>query len=103
MNDPRVVPTEAQRAGTVNLIDRSRQYTRADSPELLRSLNEAWSKIRRLEQQGAQKDLAITTLQARVRSYRFGLVLLTSIVTTLAWRGVEVLGPMLLRYFGMGN
>jgi len=101
MTDPRLVPNAAQRAGTYNAIDRSKQYTRADNPELLRSLNEAWSKIRRLEQSVLQKDVEIGIMQAKVRSYRVANTALISIFTGLAWEGVKHLMPIVLRWLGI--
>ena len=100
MNDPRF-PQIAQKLGTVNLIDRSRQYTRADSGELLRSLNEAWAKIRRLEGEGIRKDVELSLLHARVRHYRGSTILLTSIVSGLAWEGLKFLLPIALRWLGV--
>jgi hypothetical protein len=85
----------------VNLIDRSRQYTRADGPELLRSLNEAWAKIRRLEGEGIRKDVELGMLHARVRRYRGSTILLTSIVSGLAWEGLKFLLPIALRWLGV--
>ena len=100
VNDPRF-PQIAQKLGTVNLIDRSRQYTRADNPELLRSLNEAWAKIRRLEGEGIRKDVELGMLHARVRRYRGSTILLTSIVSGLAWEGLKFLLPIALRWLGL--
>ena len=100
MNDPRFPPI-AQKLGTVNLIDRSRQYTRADAGELLRSLNEAWAKIRRLEGEGIRKDVELGILHVQVRRYRGSTILLTSIVSGLAWEGLKYLLPIALRYFGL--
>ena len=96
-----LVPPQAQRVGTVNAIDRSRQYTRADNSELLRSLNEAWAKIRLVEQDNRKKDIAIGMLHGKMARYRGGLVVLTSIITGLAWEGLKFVLPMLLRYLGL--
>lgn len=95
------VPPTAQRAGTVNAIDRSKQYTRADNSELLRSLNEAWSKIRRLEAESTKKDVRIGLVEGSNRSYRIVNSLLTSIITVLAWEGVKTLAPIALRWLGL--
>jgi hypothetical protein len=54
---------DLHRLGTYNAIDRSKQYTRADAPELLRSLNEAWTKIRTLESANHEKEKAIIELR----------------------------------------
>lgn len=104
MNDPYVptqVPAQAVKVGTINAIDRSRQYTRADAGELLRSLNTAWSKIRLLESALNRKDVELGMLHARVRRYRGSTILLTSIVSGLAWEGLKYLLPIALRYFGL--
>jgi hypothetical protein len=99
--DARPIPLQAQRVGTVNKIDRSRQYTRADNIELLRSLNEAWAKIRRLETANNSKDVEIGLMAAKVRNYRIGYTTLIAIITGLAWEGLKVFAPMLLRYLGL--
>lgn len=93
-------PALAHVVGTVNAIDRSRQYTRTDNGELLRSLNTAWEKIRLVEQENRKKDLAITALHASVRRWRGSTILLTSIITGVMWEAVKLLVPMLLRYLG---
>lgn len=54
---------DPHRLGTFNAIDRSKQYTRADNEELLRSLNEAWTKVRTLEALDREKDKAIADLR----------------------------------------
>jgi hypothetical protein len=89
------------KSSTYNAIDRSKQYTRSDNPELLRSLNEAWSKIRRLEQSLLQKDVEIGIMQAKVRSYRLVNTALISICTGLAWEGAKFLFPIALRWIGL--
>ena len=95
------VPPIAVKAGTANLVDRSRQYTRADTGELLRSLNTAWSKIRLLESALNRKDVELGMLQGRVRRYRGSTILLTSIVSGLAWEGLKFLLPIALRWLGV--
>ena len=99
--DPKLVPNEAIRAGTVGLVNRSRQYSRADAGELLRSLNEAWTKIRLLESSIARKEVELAMLHTRVARYRGGLIALTSIVTGLAWEGVKYLAPIALKWLGV--
>lgn len=104
MNDPNLIPPPppiAEKVGTVNTIDRSRQYTQADAGELLRSLNTAWSKIRLLESALNRKDVELGMLHARVRRYHGSTILLTSIVSGLAWEGLKFLLPIALRYFGV--
>lgn len=88
--DAMTIP-DPQKLGTYNQIDRSRQYTRADGPELLRSLNEAWSRIRGCQQELAKKDLAIADLRNKLNRSQVANVVLTSIVTALAVKGLEFL------------
>ena len=91
---------DPKRLGTFNAIDRSKQYTRSDNPELLRSLNDAWSRIRTLEQSNIRKDVELGLLQGRVRSYKFLNIALTSIITALALEGLKALVPIALRWVG---
>ena len=81
----------AHAVGTYNAVDRSRQYENPDNHELLRAVNDAWSKIRLLENSATQKDLAILNLERRVSRYKIANIALTSIVTGLAWEGVKAL------------
>jgi len=97
----RPVPREAIRAGTVGLINRSAQYLRADGAELLRSLNEAWSKIRLLEHDNRRKDIELGLLRGALERYRWINITLTAIITTLAWEGVKALTPIALRWLGL--
>lgn len=99
MSEP--IPPIAAKLGTVNLLDRSRQYTRTDTGELLRSLNQAWTKIRLVEQESRKKDLAIHELHQRIASYRAGMIALTSVITGLCWEGVRFLAPIVARYLGL--
>jgi hypothetical protein len=89
------------KSSTYNAIDRSKQYTRSDGPELLRSLNEAWSKIRRLEQSNLQKDVEIGLMHTKVRSYRVIRTAVISVCTGLAWEAAKFLGPIILRWLGL--
>jgi len=82
---------DPRRIGTYNQIDRSRQYTRADGPELLRSLNEAWSKIRTCERELTKRDTAIAELREKLKKSQIVNVALTSIITALAVKGLEFL------------
>lgn len=56
----------AKRLGTYDAIDRSKQYERADNRELLRAVNEAWSKIRAYEKHLTEKDAAILELRRKL-------------------------------------
>jgi len=87
-----MVPIEkAKQVGTLNATDRSRQYTALTDAELLRSLNEAWTKIRCLEKSNLTKDADIAKLKKKLSRYRIVNIALTSILTTLAWEGLQAL------------
>lgn len=95
-------PNDPVRLGTLNALDRSKQYTRASNEELLRSLNEAWTKIRICEKELRAKDQQIAQLRVDLAKkaklagrYRITTIVLTSIITSLAWRGMEALMGML--------
>lgn len=90
-----MIPPDPKRIGTYNQVDRSKQYTRADAPELLRSLNEAWTKIRTLERALILKEKEIGDLRKLVKRYRIANIVLTSIVTGLAWEGLKALAGLL--------
>lgn len=87
----------AEQLGTLHAIDRSKQYEQAKYPDLLRAVNEAWSKIRSCEKSITQRDQAIETLKKRVSHYRIINIALTSIITGLAWEGVKALTHIFLK------
>lgn len=93
----------ARELGTLNQVDRSRQYTRPENPELLRSLNEAWSKIRTLEAANLRKDNEIATLHNRLGKKWIGNVMtaLISAGVALAWEIGTLVGPIALRWLGI--
>jgi hypothetical protein len=88
MSDPEV---KAKAIGTYNVLDRSKQYTREDPRELLRAVNEAWTKIRTLEKESTKKDAAIAELRSKLRRVQIANVALTSIITALAMQGLKFL------------
>lgn len=92
---------DPKKLGTYNAIDRSRQYTRADNPELLRSLNEAWSTIRRLQQSLLQKDVELGIMAGKVKAYRIGRTAIISICTGVAWEALKFFTPIVLRWLGL--
>jgi hypothetical protein len=96
---PYIMTGDPQQLGTLNQADRSKQYTRADAGELLKSLNEAWTKIRLLEVASAKKDVLIGGLYKKLRKYRMGYTAMVSIITGLAWEGVRALLPIALAWF----
>jgi hypothetical protein len=85
------VETQAKIAGTYNALDRSRQYRREEPREILRAVNEAWTKIRKLENEGIRKDAEIAKLYEKLRRSNFVNVALTAIITSLASIGLEYL------------
>lgn len=85
--------------GTYQADDRSKQYTRADNAELLRAVNEAWSKIRNCEKFLHKKDLEIADLRKRLKRYRIAYTILVSIITGLAWEGLKALIPIVGHLF----
>jgi hypothetical protein len=85
------VESQAKLAGTFNALDRSRQYRRDEPRELLRAVNEAWTKIRKLENEGTRKDAEIAKLYNKLRRSNFVNVTLTAIITSLAMKGLELL------------
>lgn len=87
--------SKAKAIGTYNLIDRSRQYTRDDPRELLRAVNEAWTKIRSLERGLTERDTKIAELREKLKRVQFLNVALTSIITALAFKGLEYLFEVL--------
>ncbi|HZW05376.1 MAG TPA: hypothetical protein VFF58_00580 [Candidatus Nitrosotalea sp.] len=85
----------AKRLGTFNAIDRSKQYAETDGRELLRAVNEAWTKIRHCEKRIAEKDADIARLRDQISRYKIINIALTSIVTALAWEGLKALITLL--------
>jgi hypothetical protein len=82
---------KARMVGTVDQVNRAAQYTVPEPRELLRAVNEAWSKIRTLENGLTQRDAKIAELRNRLRRVQYVNVALTSIVTALAVKGLEVI------------
>lgn len=90
--------SKAHLVGTFNQIDRSKQYTEPDAKELLHAVNSAWSKIRACESELGKKQEAIEALKRKVAHYRIANSLLTSILTVLAFKGLEALLPYLVHH-----
>ena len=82
---------KARVVGTYNADNRAAQYTTPEPRELLRAVNEAWTKIRVLEKELLKRDSAIAALREKLRRSQFVNVTLTSIITALAFRGLEFL------------
>ena len=80
----------AKACGTLNAVDRSKQYTEMDHVLLVRAVNEAWTKIRANEK-AAAKDQDVQLLRRQLQRYRLINIALTSIITGLAWEGLKAL------------
>lgn len=89
------IPAAAYTAGTLHATDRSRQYRVPDPEEMLRAINEGWTKIRENEKAIRVKDNEIAQLRKKVGFYRVKNIALTSIITGLAWEGIKAISPAL--------
>lgn len=87
--------THAQKLGTLNALDRSRQYPLDSDEKVKEAVNQAWTKIHHLEREGDRKDAKIVELEKKVSRWRFLAHSLTSILTVLAWEGVKALFNLL--------
>ena len=96
--DRMMTPIEkAKKLGTLNQVDRSKQYEHMTVPELMRAVNEAWAKIRICEKAIALRDQEIDRLHAKLRRYQVKHTVLVAIITGLAWEGVKALTVLVLR------
>lgn len=87
MNENPQEIAQARKIGTYNALDRSRQYQgpgRAEPRELLRAVNEAWTKIRALEKDKLADRLAIAELKADKRRLWKLVLIVASLAGTLA-------------------
>ena len=83
----------AKACGTLNALDRSKQYTEMDNVRLVRAVNDAWTKIRICERSILAKEQDIKLLRAQIRRYRVKNMALTAVLTGLAWEGLKALVP----------
>lgn len=81
----------AKAAGTLNADDRSKQYPLDEPEKVKKAVNEAWSKIHRCEKKIGEKDAEIAGLHKQLSRYRFLNIALTSIITALAVKGLELI------------
>lgn len=81
----------ARNVGTYNALNRAAQYSNAEPREVLRAVNEAWTKIRALENSLTQRDAKIAELRSKLRRFQLVNVTLTAIITSLAFKGLELL------------
>lgn len=81
----------AKELGTYGQPDRSAQYTKVTNGELLRAVNEAWTKIRTCEKVLREKETQIAELHKRLKRYQIAHTVLISIITGLAWEGLKAL------------
>lgn len=63
---PRLIPVAAVQAGTVDAIDRSKQYTRTDPPILKHAIDEAWREIRLQKLAIQDRDRTIAELHQKL-------------------------------------
>lgn len=84
----------AQQLGTYNAVDRSRQYEDVSERQMLRQLNEAWSKIRELQKSVADKERQIANLASRLKHCNWVRRSLTSIIVYMAFEGLKALAPI---------
>lgn len=80
---------KAKQIGTFEAADRSAQYTKVTNGELLRAVNEAWTKIRTCEKVLHEKENQIAELHKRLKRYQVAHTVLISIITGLAWEGLK--------------
>ena len=76
---------KAKQLGTYNAIDRSRQYEQVSNADLVRAVNEAFTKLRTHERTLAPKD-EITALRKQVESriwHRIVLIVATAEFTLI--------------------
>lgn len=82
---------KARVVGTYNADNRAAQYTTPEPRELLRAVNEAWTKIRVLEKERMADSAIIADLRNKLNHSQIVNVTLTSIITALAVKGLEFL------------
>lgn len=88
---------KAERCGTLNQKDRSKQYDDPEPPTVLEQLNAAFTKIRELEEDLAAKKREIVELTSRVKIFRLKNLALTAIITGVCWEGVKALVTILVQ------
>jgi len=88
---------KAKQLGTFDKVDRTPQYQEPEPRELLRAVNEAWTKIRTCEKELSKKDLAIAQLTAKLNRANRRNIVLTSIITGLCWEGLKAVVAHFIR------
>jgi hypothetical protein len=97
--DQKLIPGIAILAGTVDAIDRSRQYQEPNPKDMLRAINEGWAKTRENEKAIRQKDIQIAELKKKFCFCKIKNVALISIISGLALKGLEALLPLVPNAF----
>jgi hypothetical protein len=92
------VEQHAKTIGTFDADDRSSQYPLHDQKLVHKAINDCWEKIHQLESENRRKNKEIAELREdnkkltqSVRRYRVVNIALTSMITALAWKGLEAL------------
>jgi len=86
---------KAKELGTYNAFDRSKQYPLDRGEQVIEAINKCWTKVHSLEESNRRKDEKIEKLKKQLGRYKFGNIVLTSIVTGLAWEGLKALIALL--------
>ncbi len=81
----------AIRCGTYQKADRTEQYPVEGYYQLLDSHNKQWVSVHKLEQERDREKKEIQSLKRQKKSMALVIACLSSIITTLAWKGMELL------------
>ena len=96
ITDKHLALQRARAAGTIDELDRSRQYTEPDLQHVLASLNEAWTKIRVGEKALMAKDAQIAVLKKELESSQSKVAWLRSIIVFAGSEILRALVPWLM-------
>jgi hypothetical protein len=95
ITDKHLAIERAKACGTLDKADRSNQYPLNTEKQIIDAVNLALTKARLNEKALASK-AENATLHRQLRNYRVVNIALTSIITGLAWKGLEALWPWLM-------
>lgn len=85
----------AKKVGTLNELDRSKQYTEPDPHRMLGELNGAWKEIRTHDKALMAKDARIADLGRQLQRSRLVNSVLTLVLLAI-WEGIKLAGPWIL-------